>query len=170
MFFVENDGNPSICLVKNLILSGCPTLDAATYSWQWQKQSFSSHTKTLWSVCPWLLWMVKANASFPGNCSLCQANPYGFSSLGSSLTLGMSANSPFLCPLAILHFNNLPLMISSTISLVPLAKPPLISRLRSHITIAPFLRTKLCGGIPSSSRELILQERCLKARAAAGNA
>ena len=40
------------------------------------------------------------------------------------------------------------IMISSTISLVPFAKPPFMSRLRRHIIMAPFLRTKLCGGIP----------------------
>ena len=107
MFLLENLGNPSTFLVKNWILSGFPTLDAATYSWPWQNHSFSNQRETFFKVWSWLLWIVNENASFTGNCTLCQAKPYDVSSAGSNRTFGIRTIPPFLCPLAILHFINL---------------------------------------------------------------
>ena len=76
---------------------GVPTREQATYNCPWPNAGSNNQTPTFWSVWPWLLFMVIANAGRTGNWRRFHFTGKLSSVLVSSIR-GMNTSSPLLSP------------------------------------------------------------------------
>ena len=79
--------------------SGEPTLESATYSWPYENTGSGKNTTTRLRVCPWLLFIVMANANLAENWRLVNLNGY-LPSEGASGTRDNAICSPLNCATA----------------------------------------------------------------------
>jgi hypothetical protein len=108
------------------------------------------YTPIVYSVYPWALLIVMANAGRNGNCHLRRVKGILSVSKGMMLRWGMKTRMPLSGPVVI-SASIMCYISLTTISRVPFAKPPGI--FRSKITGQPSCRVKVWGGTPDMLRE-----------------
>jgi len=115
-----------------------------------KKIGLDKYTPTVWSVCPWALLIVMANAGRNGNCRRRRVKGILSMSKGVMLRRGMKTCLPLSSPVVI-SASIMCYISLTTISRVPFARPP--GTFRSKITGQPSCRVKVWGGTPDMLRE-----------------